>query len=656
MHTSRCLRHPSRCTPARVLLALAVLSTAPPRPAAAQTYAQKVTAAADYIATHTVREEMVRMPMRDGVRLSATILFPKDKPRQHLPTVLIFFPYLTESAILAGWAVYIRSFIENGYAVIIENVRGRYFSEGTYTYLVGSGKDGYDSIDWISKQPWSNGKVGTLGCSSSAEEQHKMNAARHPAHAAAVPMGSGAGIGKVGRYNEMGNFYRGGAVQNFWFSWYFGSGYKYHPSWPADLTREQMLRINKFWNMEPEMMRTPNLDSAIYTLPLNKIMHNLGAMPSDLDDFVNWLPNDPRWKQIDFGGEGDRSGAPTLYINSWYDVSIGPNVAMFDYQTKNAATELARDNMFMVIAPTLHCNQGRVESEHTVVGERDMGDARLDYTALIQRWFDRWLKGIDNGVSREPKVRSYMMGANEWKTYDTWPPKDAELVTYYLDSDGSANSVLGNGRLSTTKPTTKPTRSGKGASDTFAYDPMHPVQSVGGQSCCFAVLPGGSFDQVGVEMRNDVLVYTSPPLTERTDVAGNIDVSLYLSSDVKDTDLTIKLVDVGPDGKAYNLDEGIQRVRWREGWERPVFMEAGKVYKVDIPPLVTSNSFAAGHRIRVEVSSSSFPHFERNLNTGGNNYDESEGRIARNVIHHSAAYPSRIVLPIVRSRSASSSQ
>ncbi|MGH7710549.1 MAG: CocE/NonD family hydrolase, partial [Gemmatimonadaceae bacterium] len=267
---------------------------------------------------------------------------------------------------------------------------------------------------------------------------------------------------------------------------------------------------------------------------------------------------------------------------------------------------------------------------------------------LVQRWFDRWLKGVDNGVTKEPKVRSYMMGSNQWKTYDTWPPKNVDLVSYYLDSDGSANSVLGNGRLTTTKPS-------KSATDTFIYDPMHPVQSVGGQSCCFAVLPGGSFDQTGVEMRNDVLVYTTPPLKEQVDVAGNIEVSLYLSSNVKDTDLTIKLVDVGPDGKAWNLDEGIQRVRWREGWEKPVFMEPGKVYKVDIPPLVTSNSFAAGHRIRVEVSSSSFPHFERNLNTGGNNYDEKDGITARNVIHHGPNYPSRIVLPIVKTASATRS-
>jgi putative CocE/NonD family hydrolase len=633
----------SRWSTFRVALAIVLGAASTAQVAGAQAAAQRNRAAADYISSQADREDMVRIPMRDGIRLSSTILFPGGRPRQNLPTVLIFIPYLTEGVLHGSFSGYIRSFLENGYAVIVENVRGRYFSEGTYSYLGGSSKDGYDSIDWISKQPWSNGKVGTLGCSSSAEEQHRMNAARHPAHAAAVPMGSGAGIGHVGPYNEMGNFYRGGAVQGVWFSWYFGSGYKYHPSWPTNLTRDQMLAVNKFWNMEPELMHPANLDSAIWTLPLNQIMHNLGAMPSDLDDFVNRLPNDPKWKETEFGGEGDRSGAPTLYINSWYDLSIGPNVAMFDYQTKNAATQTARDNIFMTIAPTLHCQEGQIESEHTVIGERDLGDARFDYIGLVQRWFDHWVKGTANGVTAEPKVRAYMMGVNQWKGYDTWPPKNVEQVSYYLDSDGSANSLLGNGRLSTTAPAHAP-------SDSYVYDPMHPTPAHGGQSCCFIVVPGGAFDQAGIEMRNDVLVYSTPPLTERTDVVGNIEVSLYLSSDVKDTDLAIKLMDVDPEGRAYNLDEGLLRVRWREGWDKPVFMERGKVYKVDIPPLVTSNSFAPGHRIRIEVASSSFPHFERNLNTGGNNYDEKDGVIAHNVIHHSAAYPSRIVLPILRAK------
>ncbi len=360
------------------------------------------------------------------------------------------------------------------------------------------------------------------------------------------------------------------------------------------------------------------VENVVWTLPLTNIMPRLGAAPSDWDDFLRRQPNDPRWKKVDFGGEGDRNSAPALYINSWYDLSIGPNAAMFQYQTANAATPVARDNTFMVITPTPHCEEGRIETEHTVTGERDVGDARFDYVGLVQGWYDHFLKGEENGITKQPKVRAYMMGANEWRSYDTWPPKQVQYLPFYLAGAGKANSATGDGRLSTTKP-------GGEGSDAFLYDPLHPVPSLGGSICCFSpTFTGGSYDQSHIEMRNDVLVYTSEPLKKTLELAGPVSVSLFLSSDRKDTDLTIKLLDVYPDGRAYNLDENIERVRWRDGWDKPVFMEPDKVYKVDIGPLQTSNAFLPGHRIRVEISSSNFPRFDRNLNTGGNNYDEKD--------------------------------
>jgi uncharacterized protein len=454
-------------------------------------------------------------------------------------------------------------------------------------------------------------------------------------------MGSGAGIGKVGPYNEMGNFYRGGAIQGLFFSWYYNAAYTYRPLFPANLPRETLIRLRRFWNLQPNMMPPSNVDKLIWTLPVNKIMEKMEALPSDMDQFVNRLPNDPRWKDTDFGGEGDRYGAPMLMINSWYDVSIGPNVALFAEQTKNAANQNARDNMFMVIAPTTHCAQGTMETEHTIVGERDLGDARFDYIGLVQNWFDHFLKGMENGVTSKPKVQAYMMGVNQWRSYASWPPQEVRPITYYLDSDGHSNSLNGDGRLTLEKPL-------KPGKDSFLYDPAHPVPSLGGSICCFSEsFQGGAFDQTNLESRDDVLVYSTPPLKEKIEITGSVLVSLYLSSDAKDTDLTIKLLDVDPEGKAYNLDESIQRVRWREGWEKPVFMEPGRVYKVDIGPLVTSAAFLPGHRIRIEVSSSNFPRFERNLNTGGNNYDEAQGQSARNVIHHSAQYPSQIVMPVL---------
>jgi uncharacterized protein len=629
----------------RAIVIAGFLTVAGAHPLAAQSIDQRHAEALAYIAAHADSEDMTMVPMRDGIRLYSLLLFPKGQPRQNMPTVLIRDPYLTKSWV-GFFADYIASLLQHGYAVMIQNERGRYYSEGTYTYLVGSGNDGFDTVQWLTAQPWSNGKVGTLGCSSSAEEQHKLNGAHAPGLAAAVPMGSGAGIGHVGPYNEMGNFYRGGAVQMPWFSWYYDAGYTYRPQFPPNLTRDQLRKLARFWDLEPEHIPTPGIDTLIWTLPINAIMDKMGAVPSDLDDFVTRQPNDPKWKQVDFGGEGDRNSAPSLYINSWYDVSIGPNLAMFDYQSKNAATEQAKNNTFTVIAPTRHCEEGRMESEHTVVGARDMGDARFDYVGLIQQWFDHFLKGVDNGVTNQPKVRAYMMGANAWRTYDSWPAKQTLFVPYYLNGDGGANSANGNGRLTTEKP-------GREASDAFTYDPMHPVPSLGGSVCCFSPnFVGGSFDQTAIEMRSDVLVYTTGPLAKTIELAGPVKVSLYLSSDRKDTDLTIKLLDVYPDGRAFNLDESIQRVRWRDGWDKPVFMEPGHVYKVDIGPLQTSNAFLPGHRIRVEVSSSNFPRFDRNLNTGGSNFDEKDPLVAHNVIHHGPQYPSAIVLPVVNAGAA----
>jgi putative CocE/NonD family hydrolase len=234
------------------------------------------------------------------------------------------------------------------------------------------------------------------------------------------------------------------------------------------------------------------------------------------------------------------------------------------------------------------------------------------------------------------------MGKNVWQSSDTWPPAGMKMTAYYLTSGGKANTRKGDGRLVIRAPSSD-------NPDSFAYDPENPVISHGGNVCCTGnAVQGGAFDQSEMELRDDILVYTSDPLKEGVEVSGFIESTLYLSSDVKDTDVTIKLIDVYPDGKAYNLDETIQRVRYREGYDKEVFMEAGKVYKVAMTPMSTSNYFEKGHSIRIEISSSNFPRFERNLNTGGDNYDESEGVVAHNQIHHSKKYPSMISLPIVK--------
>jgi hypothetical protein len=310
---------------------------------------------------------------------------------------------------------------------------------------------------------------------------------------------------------------------------------------------------------------------------------------------------------------------------------------------RKTAKGAAANQQWAIIAPVGHCAFTRA-TEHTIVGERDMGDARLNYQEIMYQFFDLTLKGVNNGVmDKMPSVTYYTMGINKWNTSDTWPPKGAEPMTFFLSSGGKANTLNGDGALVVKPPSVdKP--------DLFTYDPMNPVPTRGGYRVTSDPEGlGGSFDQRKIEERPDVLVYTSEPFKEGTEVTGPIVPTLYVSSDAKDTDFTVKVIDAYPDGGAYNLDESIQRMRYRDGYDKPlVWMEPGKAYKVTLQPLTTSNYFDVGHRLRIEVSSSSFPLYERNLNTGGRNYDEEKGLVAHNAVHHSAQYPSTLTITVVK--------
>ncbi|MDX1740012.1 MAG: CocE/NonD family hydrolase, partial [Rhodothermales bacterium] len=473
-----------------------------------------------------------------------------------------------------------------------------------------------------------------------AEWQMAVAALDHPAHAALVPMGFGAGVGRVGDWYEQGNWYRGGAQQMLFTAWLYGVQNTQRPTFPPDIPREDMVRLSRYFDLAPEM---PSVDwsKALRHLPVADIMKNVDGPVGTYEDMIRRKPNDPAWYQGGLYHDDMPFGAPSFWFMSWYDVSTGPNLALFNHVRDNAADPEVRDNQYAVIAPTLHCGYRRA-TEETIVGERNVGDARLDYDALIYGWFDIWLKGESTAMlDTIPRVQFYTMGSNEWQSSDSWPPENVTMTTFHLASDDGANSVFGDGRLEPEGPGTEDD------SDSFVYDPAFPVPSYGGNVCCTGnAVRGGSLDQRQMEARNDILVYTTDPFPDGVEVTGTIEVTLYVSSDVRDTDLTVKLVDVYPDGRAYNLDETIQRVRYREGYDGEVFMEPGNVYRVDVSPMSTSNYFAPGHRIRVEISSSNFPRFERNLNTGGNNYDEVEGVVAHNVIHHSEQYPSQIRLPI----------
>ena len=589
-------------------------------------------------------DQKVMMPMRDGVRLCTDIYRPKtDQP---VPIIFSRTPYNFNS--WGDGEMKTRTLetalktVEKGYAYVVQNERGRYFSEGEWDILGVPLTDGYDAFSWMKNQPWSNGKIGTYGCSSTAEWQMAVAALDHPAQACMVPMGYGAGVGRIGNINEQGNWYRGGAQQMLFTVWLYGVEHdKFKPRIPAGATQEDLIRISRFYDLAPE---NPEVDmsEALAHLPVSDILKNINGKTEIYDKMIRRKPNDPAWYQGGIYHDDMGFGVPSFWFCSWYDVSITPNLALFNHVRNNIADKEIADNQYLVIAPTLHCAYTRA-TENTIVGERSVGDARLNYDEQIYAWFDLWLKGEQNDFKEKtPRVQYYTMGSNKWQHADQWPPDNAEMTTFYLHGDGKANSLFGDGQL-------KMEPDWGDDFDSFTYDPMNPVPSYGGNVCCTSnAIKGGSFDQQQMEARHDILVYTSDPLEEGIEVTGFIETTLWVESDAKDTDFTIKLIDVYPDGSAYNLDETIQRARYREGYDKEVFMEKGEVYKLKMTPMSTSNYFEKGHRIRVEISSSNFPRFTRNLNTGGNNFDEKEGVVAQNKIHHGEIYQSQIRVPIMK--------
>ena len=608
----------------------------------------------EHLKAEAIIEQKVMVPMRDGIRLATDIYRPADAAGP-VPTVFVRTPYnfnsYRDGEPQLRQARAALEAVRRGYAYVYQNERGRFFSEGEWDILGPPKTDGYDALTWISEQPWSNGKVGTIGCSSTAEWQMGLAALDHPAHAAMIPQGFGAGVGRVGPFYEQGNWYRGGAEQMLFFAWLYGVQNTQRPTFPKDISNEDMVRLSRYFDLAPEM---PPVDwsKAMWHLPVEDILRNVDGPSGIFADpapvatggrMIQRAPNDPAWYKGGLYHDDEPFGVPSLWMMSWYDVSVGPNLALFNHVTMDATDPEVANNQFALVAPVTHCGFLRTKEE-TIVGERSMGDARYEYDDLTWGWFDYWLKGEKNGITEKtPKVQYYLMGKNEWKSSATWPPEGAEMVTYYLDGDGKANSLYGDGKLTTTMP------GNKDIADAFTYDPFNPVLSYGGNVCCTGnAITAGSFDQRKMEARHDILVYTTEPLKEGVEVSGTIEITLFVSSDAKDTDFTVKLLDVYPDGRAYNLDETILRARYREGYDKQVFMEEGQVYELTISPMSTSNYFDAGHSIRIEVSSSNFPRFTRNLNTGGNNYDETEGVVAHNKVYHSQKYPSNLKLPIVK--------
>jgi uncharacterized protein len=584
--------------------------------------------------------DAVPIPMRDGVRLSALVVHPANlAPGQKVPTIMIKTPYtawmelvgVSEGSISLDGTV-VKELLHRGYALVLVNDRGTGWSEGVFHVQKGSGADGYDTLTWIAAQPWSDGKVGTLGCSSSAENQWGLARLNHPAHKAMVVQSATAGVGSIPGYRGQGLFYIGGVVPLAWTWWYLEFGNQYHPHLPADIADAERARLAALYSSRSALpFNISDLSGLADHLPVMDILRAVNSASVDFDHLITLSPTDSEWNQYDFLREGESTRVPGLHIDSWYTFQAYGTARAFQYLSGNSP------NQYLVMGPTSHCRMG-TETAHTMVGTRDVGDARFDYASLIVNWFEHWLRGKDNATTQLPKVQYYTLGSSEWRSAGQWPVRGARDVKFFLGSDGSANSLFGNGRLEAQAPP------GGSAYDQLVADPMQPVPSKGGGCCDKDVAQ----DQSSVEARNDVLVYTSKPLTEDLDVVGYITARLFLASSARDTDLMVKLVDVYPDQRAFNVLDSARRVRYRNGYAAPQLMEPSHIYPVEVDEMVTASRFAKGHRIRLEISGTNFPNYERNLNTGGKNYDETQPVVAFDKIYHDAGHRSYVVLPVLR--------
>ncbi len=591
----------------------------------------------------------VFIPMRDGVRLATDLYFPARGAGTRVPVVLIRTPYGKEIRYHSKYdqpASIVHFLTQHGYAVAVQDKRGRHASEGVYVVSGGDAEDGYDTVDWLSKRDWSNGRVGAYGCSYEGDVQLFMAQTRHPALKALIPQASGSSVGSLrGQYRYFG--VRAGGVSEWvgsigWFSQY---GEKVFPRLPADLPHDQYNAVASLWT--PQRAQQPvDLHAAWTHLPMKEALSAQGMPSTDFEDNLSKPVTDPYWSRLPYMTESYVSDVPALFINSWYDFGADMTLLEYEWLRDHSASATARDNQFVIMSPHTHCSFERDASEKTLVGDRDVGDTRFDYRDAYLTWFDAWLK--EDAAARRrikdwPHIRYYAMGRNRWQTAKDWPIPGSGQLELFLTSSTRANGLNGDGRLG------RAPAAGATGGDTFVYDPANPTPSRGGAMCCTGTpdAVAGALDQRPVESRDDVLVFTSEPMTQELEVSGLVRVVLHVSSDVVDTDFTAKLVDVYPDGRAFNVLDGVLRARYREGQEKEVWMRPGETYQLEFPIGATANVFMPGHRIRLEIASSSFPRFDRNLNVGGVNMEQTRWVVARNRVHYGPGTPSRLVLPVV---------
>jgi len=550
-----------------------------------------------------------RVPMRDGIALSADVYLPIAKGP--FPTVVQWTPYESTRDRFIAWGAF---YAERGYAAVVIDVRGRYESEGTFTAYTRDGADAFDSLDWVVAREWCNGRVGTWGRSYGAIVQWQLAPLAHPNVVCMAP------------HVIMDDYfadchYVGGAFQ-------LGLSLGAALIWSTAIgpvTGESASQLL----LNPRVLRH---------LPLVEL--DVEAIGREVTCWRDWLArplDDGYWQSIRHRPEA--MTVPVFQQCGWYDAYPGATMRTFQGLA-------GRVSQKVLMGPWSH------EEEFTqVIGGHDFGPAAARVIRNDDlRWYDQWLKGVDTGVLDEPPISLFVMGANRWRYESEWPLPGTELTPWYLHSGGRANTLAGDGALDAETPA-----AGEPA-DTYDYDPEDPVPTVGGnnsiltmmQNAVEPVIPGPA-DQRPIERRGDVLCYTTAPLEHDLEVTGPVEAVLYAASSTRDTDFLVRLSDVQPDGRALFLCEGILRARYRYGLDRTELLEPGEVAEYRIRMYPTSNLFRRGHRIRFDVTSSSFPRFSRNLNTGEDVATGTRMEIAHQTVLHTTDYASHVLLPIVPS-------
>ncbi|NHO33475.1 CocE/NonD family hydrolase [Acetobacter sp. LMG 1636] len=573
--------------------------------------------------------------MRDGVVLRADIYRPATDRK--VPVILMRTQYGKESAQMRPSRFQSPTwFASHCYIVVIQDIRGQGHSEGSFYEYRYDRDDGYDTVEWAARLPGSNGKVGMYGSSYVGATQWLAATATPPSLTTIVPSNTGSDYGDGWTYED------GAFRLAFIEPWMLGD-----IAATAAQNRGDMALADKL------MAAGKNPAKWMRFLPYAKFPPfrvNEKDVAPYFYDAISHSTSDAYWKAFDIKSRYNTVAVPVLAFDGWYDSFLNGALENFNGVQQKGRTQEARRNQRIIIGPWDHIGWGRPDS---IVSPRlkAIGPvANSPVNELTLLWFDHFLKGQDNGVRTGPRVDYFTMGENKWHSAPAWPVPGTQWTSWQLASVTDASSVMGDGALvsehdAIATPSGRPLTA---VSDSFDYDPANPVPSIGGHSCChWDVGPQGQFDQSGIEQRPDILVYTSAPLDRPLNVTGPVTVELYASTTAVDTDFTAKLVDVAPDGTAINLNNGIQVARFRNSLEKPEPVQPGKIYKYRINIWPTSNLFFAGHKIRLEISSSDYPQFAPNSNTGEPFGQSAQLLRATQTIWHDRAHPSVLILPVI---------